>query len=48
VFQRGFSDRNYMEFYHPDNIAQEQFGDWNSPEAILKAATDLTDPPFVG
>ena len=22
----------------PDNITQEQFGDWNSPVAVLKAA----------
>ena len=25
-------------YINPDNIAQEQFGDWNSPEAVLKAA----------
>lgn len=25
-------------YINPDNIAQETFGDWNSPEAILKAA----------
>ena len=27
----------------PNNIAQEQFGDWNSPEAVLKAARYATD-----
>lgn len=26
------------EYINPDNIAQEQFGDWNNLEAILKAA----------
>lgn len=25
-------------YINPDNIAQEQFGDWNSPSAVLKAA----------
>lgn len=25
-------------YINPDNIAQEQFGDWNSPKAILQAA----------
>lgn len=25
-------------YINPDNIAQETFGDWNSPEAVLKAA----------
>lgn len=25
-------------YINPDNIAQEVFGDWNSPEAVLKAA----------
>lgn len=25
-------------YINPDNIAQEEFGDWNSPEAVLKAA----------
>lgn len=25
-------------YINPDNIAQEIFGDWNSPEAVLKAA----------
>ena len=24
-------------YINPDNIAQDTFGDWNSPEAILKA-----------
>ena len=28
-----------IAFYiNPDNIAQEQYGDWNSPVAVLKAA----------
>lgn len=25
-------------YINPDNMAQELFGDWNSPEAVLKAA----------
>lgn len=25
-------------YINPDNIAQETFGDWNSPEAVIKAA----------
>jgi predicted ABC-type ATPase len=25
-------------YINPDNIAQEQFGNWNNPEAVLKAA----------
>ena len=25
-------------YINPDNIAQEQFGDWNSPDAVMKAA----------
>lgn len=25
-------------YINPDNIAQEQFGDWNSPSSVLKAA----------
>ena len=29
-------------YINPDNIAQEAFGDWNSPEAILKAAEEAT------
>lgn len=29
-------------YINPDNIAQEQFGDWNSPEAVLKAAQFAT------
>lgn len=30
-------------YINPNNIAQEQFGDWNSPEAVLKAARYATD-----
>ena len=29
-------------YINPDNIAQETFGDWNSPEAVLKAAEEST------
>lgn len=29
-------------YINPDNIAQEQFGDWNSPDAVLKAAQAAT------
>ena len=30
-------------YINPDNIAQETFGDWNSPEAVLKAAHLATE-----
>ena len=30
-------------YINPDNIAQEQFGDWNSPKAVLKAAQFATE-----
>ena len=30
-------------YINPDNIAQEQFGDWNSPDAVLKAAKLATE-----
>ena len=29
-------------YINPDNIAQQQFGDWNSPEAVLQAAKEST------
>jgi len=29
-------------YINPDNIAQEIFGDWNSPEAVIKAAERAT------
>lgn len=29
-------------YINPDNIAEEAFGDWNSPEAVLKAAEKAT------
>lgn len=29
-------------YINPDNIAQEQFGDWNSTDAVLKAAKEAT------
>lgn len=29
-------------YINPDNIAQEQFGDWNSPDAVLRAAREAT------
>ena len=29
-------------YINPDNIAQEVYGDWNSPEAILRAAEEAT------
>ena len=29
-------------YINPDNIAQEEYGDWNSPEAVLKAAERAT------
>ncbi len=33
---------NTFVYINPDNIAQEQFGDWNSPQAVLKAAEFAT------
>ena len=30
-------------YINPDNIAQEQFGDWNSQSAVLKAAQKATE-----
>lgn len=30
-------------YINPDNIAQEQFGDWNSPDAVMKAAKVATE-----
>ena len=29
-------------YINPDNIAQEQFGDWNSQDAVMKAAKEAT------
>ena len=29
-------------YINPDNIAQEEFGDWNSQDAVLKAAQKAT------
>ena len=31
------------EYINPDNIARDTFGDWNSPETVLKAAQYATD-----
>ena len=25
-------------YINPDNVSQEKFGDWNSPEAVINAA----------
>ena len=33
-------------YINPDNIAQEVFGDWNSPEAVLKAARLATEKRY--
>lgn len=33
-------------YINPDNIAQEQFGDWNSAEAVLKAAQLATQQRY--
>lgn len=30
-------------YINPDNIAQNDYGDWNSPEAVLKAAQKATE-----
>jgi predicted ABC-type ATPase len=31
------------EYINPDNIARDMFGDWNSPEAVMKAAQYATE-----
>ncbi|MDR1198286.1 MAG: zeta toxin family protein [Prevotellaceae bacterium] len=31
------------EYVNPDNIARDMFGDWNSPEAVMKAAQYATE-----
>ena len=39
------------EYINPDNIARDMFGDWNSPDAILKAvryATDIREECIAG
>lgn len=33
-------------YINPDNIAQETFGDWNSPEAVHKAAVLATEKRY--
>ena len=33
-------------YINPDNIAQESFGDWNSPEAVIKAAEQATQQRY--
>lgn len=33
-------------YINPDNIAQEIFGDWNSPEAVMKAAQLATQQRY--
>ena len=32
-------------YINPDDIAQKIFGDWNAPEAVLKAAEQATSLP---
>lgn len=32
-----------VEYLNPDDVAQERFGDWNSPEASLAAAKWTTN-----
>ncbi len=39
---------NGCEYINPDNIANEQFGGWNNPDAVLKAALFVgTDSPMI-
>ena len=34
-------------YINPDQVAQERFGDWNSPEAVMQAAlTPMTAPGY--
>jgi hypothetical protein len=35
LMREAFAD---VEYLNPDDIARDRFGDWNSPEASLKAA----------
>lgn len=35
-------------YINPDNIAQEQFGDWNAPEAVRRAAEVATAMRYDG
>jgi predicted ABC-type ATPase len=32
-----------VEYLNPDDVAQERFGDWNSPQAVLAAAQWVTE-----
>lgn len=34
---------NGLSYINPDKIAQEKYGDWNSPDAIKKAADDAKE-----
>ena len=34
------------QYINPDNIAQETFGDWNSQDAVLKAAQLATQKRY--
>lgn len=34
-------------YINPDNIAQEVFGDWNSPDSILKAAELAAESSYI-
>ena len=40
VTERGLAHEWFTgcEYVNPDFIARDEFGDWNSPEAILRAA----------
>ena len=31
------------EYINPDNVARDQFGDWNNPDSVLKAANYCND-----
>ena len=31
------------EYINPDNIARDRYGDWNSPDAVIKAARHAAD-----
>jgi len=31
------------EYINPDNIARDEFGDWNSPDAVIQAACLATE-----
>lgn len=44
ITERGLAHEWFdgCEYVNPDLIARDEFGDWNSPQAIVQAADDRT------